>query len=358
MKRIFCFAGLLTALLGCHVAPEATGSGGGAGVGGEGSAAGTSGSGGASGTTGSGGSSGEATLPFAVDSIYAASGYMGDGEVPGGISDSTACPQRAGEALGLCHHLSWTPKSKGWAGVYWQYPSGNWGTSPGYPVEPGATQVSFWAWGEKGGEKVSFFAGIPEADGFKSELTDVVLTTTPTQYFVNLRNETYSTVVGAFGWSSGTSDGVNPVVFNVDDIQWQKTEGVVVGCTDTDAVNYDATATMDDGSCKYEVTFQVDMAGVPLAPTDVVTLQATFNVWCGDCNPLSDANGDDIWEVTLPLSVGDHEYKYTTNGWSGLVEDVPLACDVTGGQFQNRGFTLGPEPLVLPLHAFGVCPVR
>ncbi len=348
MKRIAALLSLAALVLGCHTAPDKTSTDG-LGQGGAGSS--TTGTGAST----SSGSTDPAKLPFAVDDYFAASGYMGDGESPGGISDSTACPERAGDALGVCHHLVWTPKSNGWAGIYWQYPAGNWGTSPGYQIEPGATQVSFWAWGDAGGETLSFFAGIEEADGFHTEVTDVVLTTTPTRYYLNLRNKTYDTVVGAFGWSSGTSDGTSPVSFTIDDIQWQNEEGPVAGCSDPDAANYDPTTTSDDGSCQYGVTFQVDMNGVALAATDIVYVQSTFNQWCGNCNPMTDSDQDGIWTVTLPLKPGTYEYKYTTNGWDGLIEDVPLACDVTGGQFGNRGFTLDTAPLTLPLHAFGVC---
>ena len=43
-------------------------------------------------------------------------------------------------------------------------------------------------------------------------------------------------------------------------------------------------------------------------------LNGTFNNWCGDCNPMSDANGDEIWEVTLSLNIGDTiEYKFSAD---------------------------------------------
>jgi hypothetical protein len=316
--------------------------------------------GGGSGGSGTGGSSGTgltgpAPVPFAVDDYYAPSGFMGDGESPGALTDKATCPSRAGEKHGLCHHVTWKPGMKGWAGIYWQYPDGNWGTAKGHDIAPGATQISFWAWGEKGGEKVDFFSGINPPDGYKVETGDLVLTTTPTQYFIKLGASPYSTVVGAFGWSSGTSDGSTPVTFYVDDIQWQKGDTGGPGCTGKTAVNYDPAATTDDGSCKYGVTFQVDMAGVTLAPTDVVTLQSTFNKWCGDCNPLSDPGKTGTWSVTLPLAPGMYEYKYTTNGWSGQAEDVPLACDVTGGAQHNRGFTLGNDPMTLAVK-WSTCP--
>jgi hypothetical protein len=181
------------------------------------------------------------------------------------------------------------------------------------------------------------------------------LTAEPAQYFVKLGTSMYSDVVGGFGWSSGTSDGATPVVFHIDDIQWQAVAGGA-GCTKEDATNYDPNAVEDDGSCLFPVTFQVDMKAVTLAPADIVYVQSTFNQWCGVCNPAADADMDGVWEVTLPLANGTYEYKYTTNGWDGQVEEVPLACDVTGGMYKNRGFTVADAALTLPLHAWSECP--
>jgi hypothetical protein len=346
----------LFALAGCHTVTDTShyGTTGGPGAGGNGGTTSTSGptSGPSSSTTSSSG--GPSSIPFAVDDVYAPSGFMGDGESPGALVDAPTCTMRAGEKKGLCHHVTWKPGMKGWAGIYWQYPDGNWGTKPGHSIAAGATAISFWAWGSKGGEKVDFFAGINPPDGFKVETGDITLTTTPTQYFVKLGSAKYDVVVGAFGWSSGTSDGKTPVQFYVDDIQWQTVAGGP-GCTAKTAANYDPNATTDDGSCQFAVTFQVDMSSVMLTPADVVNLQATFNKWCGDCNPLTDPNKTGTWSVTLPLAPGAYEYKYTTNGWNGQVESVPLACDVTNGAQHNRGFTVVKDPLTLAVK-WGLCP--
>ena len=54
-----------------------------------------------------------------------------------------------------------------------------------------------------------------------------------------------------------------------------------------------------------DITFKVDMSQLS-DPFNTPELNGTFNNWCGDCNPMSDANGDEIWEVTLSLNIGDH----------------------------------------------------
>jgi hypothetical protein len=46
-----------------------------------------------------------------------------------------------------------------WAGIYWQYPENNWGDKEGHYDLTGATEMTFRARGDKGGEKVEFKMG-------------------------------------------------------------------------------------------------------------------------------------------------------------------------------------------------------
>ena len=103
------------------------------------------------------------------------SGYIGDGS-SGGVTD-VACMERAGSARGKCHEFIWTkgPNTRGWAGVMWQYPEGNFNDpDQGFPVPAGARTVQFYAWGAQGGEVVTFSAG-NAVDSFSVELSNVVL---------------------------------------------------------------------------------------------------------------------------------------------------------------------------------------
>jgi hypothetical protein len=160
-----------------------------------------------------------AALPFGVDELFTASGYMGDGVTVGGITDVPACSARQGNARGRCHRFIWTPGAMGWAGIFWQFPEGNWGTQPGLAIAPGAQQVSFYAWGATGGERVSFFAGMTGVDGFSVQSPDVALTNVPAQFTLDLRGLTYGAVVGPFGWT--TNGSTAPVTFFLDDIEWR-----------------------------------------------------------------------------------------------------------------------------------------
>jgi hypothetical protein len=168
----------------------------------------------------SGGGAAPTVLPFAVDDWYGPSGYMGDGESPGSIADAMTCiDDRPASWIGNCHRYTWTPGAAMWAGVYWQYPDGNWGDLPGLEVPAGATKISFRAWGATGNEKVDFMVGMMAVDGFEVKQEAVALTTQPTQYSLTLGSAAYARVVGGFGWVA--KDSTTPVTFSIDDIRWE-----------------------------------------------------------------------------------------------------------------------------------------
>jgi hypothetical protein len=213
------------------VAPDLASSASTTGTGGTSAASGTVGSGGDSSTMSSSvvssstGMTGPVALPFAVDDYFFASGYMGDGEIDGNLSDSEMCPMRAGDAQGLCHRIDYTVSSNGWAGIYWQHPDGNWGMDPGLEVSSNAVKVSFWAWSDQGGQAVNFFAGgigdasSSHADTFKVE-ESVTLANTPKQYTLVVGAEPHERILGGFGWSvDGNATG--SFAFYIDDIQYQ-----------------------------------------------------------------------------------------------------------------------------------------
>ncbi len=89
-----------------------------------------------------------------------------------------------------------------------------------------------------------------------------------------------------------------------------------------------------------EITFVVDMnnyAGGQTLGADNVYVNGVYNSWCGDCNPLTDDNGDGVYEGTYSLPLGLNEYKFTVNGWD---DDEALTagsfCTITVGENTNR----------------------
>lgn len=181
---------------------------------------------------------GGAMLPFVVDTVFVSSGFMGDGATAGTIAmvpaktgDSTDCNgmRASTSAAGSCHQVTYTPPASGgmgWGGVFWQYPANNWGTKPGFAVPAGAKKVAFQARGAKGGEKVTFLAGgiqgagNPYTDSVKATVT-VTLTNAWAPYQIDLSGQSYSQVLGGFGWTMVATDASASGAFFVDDIEWQ-----------------------------------------------------------------------------------------------------------------------------------------
>lgn len=112
----------------------------------------------------------------------------------------------------------------GWAGVYWQSPENNWGTQKeGGRDRRGYRTLSFYARGDKGGERVTFFSGgitgrYPDTMD-KREIV-VKLTKAWRRYAISLRDADLRRVVGAFGWSATREDNPSGATFYLDDVQF------------------------------------------------------------------------------------------------------------------------------------------
>jgi len=85
-----------------------------------------------------------------------------------------------------------------------------------------------------------------------------------------------------------------------------------------------------------DITFQVNMAGYN-EPFTTVFLSGNFNSWDGAANPMTDADGDGIWETTVPFFTGMHEYKFQVDEWTAQEEFMGgESCTVMAGNFVNR----------------------
>ena len=121
-----------------------------------------------------------------------------------------------------------------------------------------------------------------------------------------------------------------------------------------------------DGTCEapapdVDVTFIVDMNNeasmTAVGPVNIAG--AVINGWCGDCTPMSDDNGDGIYDITLTLPQGALEWKYVNINWGGdeiLDPDCDASCTLTSGAFTNRYlFIDGPDPIVLDTVCYRAC---
>ncbi len=96
----------------------------------------------------------------------------------------------------------------------------------------------------------------------------------------------------------------------------------------------------------YTITFRYQPV---IGGVSSVSVAGSFNDWNAAANPLTDDDGDGIWETSLQLSPGDYEYKYVVDGDQWFPDDYALdtAPDGFGGENSlvsvvDRDITLGP----------------
>lgn len=108
---------------------------------------------------------------------------------------------------------------------------------------------------------------------------------------------------------------------------------------------------------KINVRFNVDVKNITMNPGDTVTLNGTFNGWCGACAKMTNLPGTSIWTTIVELDTNtEYEYKYAIGNW---VRDEKLAstlsCTKTTGGFTNRVFRTGKTNDSLGLVCWEAC---
>ncbi|HTZ11459.1 MAG TPA: hypothetical protein VMD04_03680 [Candidatus Margulisiibacteriota bacterium] len=159
-----------------------------------------------------------------ISNHYIPSGYMGD---YGDIKYDGAC--KTDPYLGsTCIKFTYSGKaSQGayWAGVYWQNPANNWGSvDAGFDLSK-ATKLTFWARGEKGGERIEEF----KIGGLMSEFSDsdsavigpIILNKEWTQYTIDLKGKDMSYIIGGFCWSANVDNNPEGATFYLDEIKFE-----------------------------------------------------------------------------------------------------------------------------------------
>ena len=160
--------------------------------------------------------------PFCVHGYFYPSGFMNDVKQIE-LNDQWTDNCHTGPT---CVKVKYTPGNKPWAGVYWQYPDGNWGDRPGRRIE-GAKKVVFWARGQKGGELLEFKAGginDPDKkyqDSFEKVFGAKPLTTDWQPFEIDVSGADTSSVIGAFAWTATKSANLQGATFYLDGICYQ-----------------------------------------------------------------------------------------------------------------------------------------
>jgi hypothetical protein len=103
------------------------------------------------------------------------------------------------------------------------------------------------------------------------------------------------------------------------------------------------------------ITFKVDMSDYTDPIATGVFLNGSFNNWCGNCNPMTNTSGA-IWEVTLPLTAGPIQYKFTIDGWNDqeFFFGGESCVDTIADGFFNRYYVVSADA-TLPTVCFASC---
>ncbi len=153
------------------------------------------------------------------------SGWMGDYLDLSIATDSTENPYSGSTCIKIIYKNSASNGAR-WAGMYWQDPSNNWGTytSGGFDLT-GKTRLTFWARGEKGGERIEEFkvGGIkgvyPDSDSAK--IGPISLAIHWKQYAIDLKGKNLSHIIGGFAWSTNLKNNPNGCTFYLDEIKYE-----------------------------------------------------------------------------------------------------------------------------------------
>jgi outer membrane protein OmpA-like peptidoglycan-associated protein len=159
---------------------------------------------------------------------YVPSGYMGDSNM---ILSGAYVPTHDGS--GPCLRVNYRPSgAMGWSGVYWQQPANNWADIPGnagYDLR-GASRLTFWARGDKGGEKIHEFriGGIvgryPDSDA--ASIGPITLSQDWKRYEIDVSDKDLRHIIGGFGLFVNKYDAPNGMVFYLDDIAYDLPKNV------------------------------------------------------------------------------------------------------------------------------------
>jgi len=105
-----------------------------------------------------------------------------------------------------------------------------------------------------------------------------------------------------------------------------------------------------------DVTIKLDMSHVS-DPFTSPEINGTFNSWCGNCDIMSDNNGDNIWEKVVSFMPNDTiEYKFSADNWS-IQESLNPNDSCTNGNnnFTNRVLVIPDSNITLPTVCWNSC---
>ena len=175
---------------------------------------------------------GKAFQPFLVykdkgsrENHFIPSGFMPNGKCVTFVDDWKENCHDGATCIKVVYDIACSKEDQQWAGIYWQNPANNWGNRKGGFNLDGAKEVSFWARGEKGGERIEEFkiggvtGDFPDSD--MAIIGPVILTNEWRKYTIDLRGKDLSFISGGFSWSTNVDFNPEACTFYLDDIQYE-----------------------------------------------------------------------------------------------------------------------------------------
>jgi hypothetical protein len=179
-----------------------------------------------------------------------------------------------------------------------------------------------------------------------------------------LRNATQDTFVNIDPMTLGLFSGSNSVYSYDTTVNLLSQPPPFAGCMDTLSSTYDSNANINNGQCKYPVTFAVDMNSYNDTFSQVY-VSGQFNSWSGIADSLSDSDGDGIWTGTIDiLNNPGWLWKYSVDNW--VDQELPpnmqnnqnpyatcFLLDAAG--FTNRNLIVDGTSVVLDTNCWEKC---
>ena len=103
------------------------------------------------------------------------------------------------------------------------------------------------------------------------------------------------------------------------------------------------------------VTFQVDMSNMS-GNFNTPEVNGNWNNFCGNCDQLTDLNGDGIWEKTVSLFTGTYEYIFSADSFA-IQESIDPNSLCSNGSFvlPRRYINVGAVDMTLPVVCWSSC---
>lgn len=133
--------------------------------------------------------------------------------------------QEGKTCIKISYDVECSRQDQQWAGIFWLSPANNWGSKKGGFNLEGAEQLTFWAKGKNGGERIEEFniGGItgnyPDSDS--AMIGPVILTDEWRQYSIDLRGKDMAYISGGFSWTTNVKVNSDECVFYLDKIQYE-----------------------------------------------------------------------------------------------------------------------------------------